>query len=448
MIETIAHGLRICLIEDDPIMGESLCERFRLEGCDVQWYRTGEEGHTAIISDSFDVILSDIRLPDINGDELFRRLRRQPAISMPPVIFMTGYGSIESAVSLLKQGALDYLTKPLDIDELIEKLVQLTPESRDPDQAMAHGALGISAAVKKIEQRLEKLVRHREAPVLIKGETGVGKEVLATRLHALDPQNGPFIGVNCAAISPQLLESELFGHVKGAYTGAVTSHRGFFEQANGGTLFLDEIGEMPLDMQPKLLRVLQDSVVSPVGGESHQQIDIRLICASNSDLRQRVLDGTFREDLYYRINVIELDLPPLRERPEDILWLAAGFLEDYHREHPQRRMELSPEARMALIEYSWPGNVRELKHTLMRACILSHGDIIGRAQLFSRTEPAETEKSLGEALDAQERRLILSALGANEWRMVDTARQLGISRKTLWQKMKQLKIRKPEKRGR
>ncbi len=442
MNERAAQGLRICLIEDDPIMGESLHERFRLEGCKVQWCRTGEEGHRAIISNRFDVILSDIRLPDLDGAELFQRLCRHPGLTPPPVIFMTGYGSIESAVSLIKQGALDYLTKPLDIDALMEQLAHLIPGGRGADQAMAGAGLGVSPAIQKIAQRLDQLAGHREASVLIKGETGAGKEVLATRLHAMDPQGGPFIGVNCAAISPQLLESELFGHVKGAYTGAVTSHRGFFEQANGGTLFLDEIGEMPLEVQPKLLRVLQDSVVCPVGGESRQKIDIRLICASNSDLRQKVLEGTFREDLYYRINVIELELPPLRERPEDILWLAAEFLDDYRSDHPQRRLELSPEARMALLEYSWPGNVRELKHTLMRACILFHGDLIGRTALFSRTEPADTEKSLGEALEAQKRRLILAALDANDWRMADTAGQLGISRKTLWQKMKQLKISK------
>ncbi|MCA1803904.1 MAG: sigma-54 dependent transcriptional regulator [Xanthomonadaceae bacterium] len=433
----------ICLIEDDPILGESLQDHLRLEGFRCTWCQDAKSALQQLHSHDFDIMVSDIRLPDMNGIELFQHLvQTQPRT--PPAVFITAHGSIEDAVSLLKLGATDYITKPLDPDELVSKLHRICHAQSGGNAGVQAPALGISALMRALEARLPALARHRHTPVLITGESGSGKEILARRLHALQESTGRFVALNCAAVPESLIESELFGHEKGAFTGADRCHKGVFEQAEGGTLFLDEIGDMPLQMQAKLLRVAQEHSLARVGGEKTIQIDTRLVFATHRDLRAEVEAGRFREDLYYRINVITLRVPPLRERHEDILWLAEHFLEEHARRYPEERKTLSEAARKALVAHEWPGNVRELKHALERSCILTSGPAIGPEDVCPESvAQANGGENLAATVHMAERERILAGLTANDWRMTDTAQDLGISRKSLWQKIKRYHIEKP-----
>ncbi|MDD3518345.1 MAG: sigma-54 dependent transcriptional regulator [Chromatiales bacterium] len=437
----------ICLIEDDEIMGESLCDRFELEGFGFEWYRSAEAALAVFDLRSFDVVISDIRLPDMNGDELFMQMKRRRS-DVPPWIFITGYGAIDRAVSLLKQGATDYITKPFDLDSLIDKLRNQIAVVSGPDAPAGgeHVALGVSPAMRRIEALLPRLAQQANT-VLITGESGVGKEAVARELHRLDPacEGRPFVPVNCGAVTESLLEAELFGYEKGAFTGAVRTKPGVFEQAAGGTLFLDEIGDMPLVMQVKLLRVIQDRQVVRVGGETPIAVSLKLICATHRDLKQMVDAGTFREDLFYRIHVIHLKIPPLRERREDIPWLARQFLDEYTAMHGGEGKRLPPGIERALLNYAWPGNVRELKHAIERACILSHGEALEMESLFGDVDVGTTSApaagdSLGQYLRACEREFITQALEHHEGRIGQTADSLGISRKNLWERMKRLGI--------
>lgn len=436
---------RLCLIEDDEIMGESLADRLRLEGFTVDWCRSGREAATALAEHRYGVVVSDIRLPDCNGGDLFLDLSaRMPML--PPFLFMTAFGSIDRAVDLLKSGAADYVTKPFDPDVLVEKVRSLalgygvpgTPEC-DAD------ALGVSPAMRRIAESLPRLARHATA-LLITGESGVGKEHVAQLFHrhAAD-QSAPFVAVNCAAIPETLLEAELFGYERGAFTGAVKTKRGYFEQAQGGTLLLDEVGEMPLHTQVKLLRVLQERKLRRLGGEVSVEVDFRLVCATHQDLKAMVDAGTFREDLYYRIHVIHLRIPPLRERPEDIRWFVRHFIETFNRAHPEERRRLDPRTEQALITYPWPGNVRELKHAVERACIISPGPLLGAEAFFDDgIESGQTGTAavppLAEYLMACERDYVRMALDRHNWHMTQTAEALVITRKTLWEKMRRLGI--------
>ena len=435
---------RICLIEDDEIMGEAVSDRFALEGFDCNWFKTGEAARQSLQHDVYHVVISDIRLPDIDGERLFEELKRT-GIELPPYIFMTGHGTINRAVHLLKLGAEDYLSKPVDIKALIEMVRNVCARTGDgTDQPSATPALGISSAMRRIEAMLPKLTVNN-VTVLITGESGVGKEVVARALHQLrDPHwQLPFVTVNCAAITETLLEAEMFGYVKGAYTGALRDKKGYFEQAEGGTLFLDEIGEMPLSMQVKLLRVIQERKVVRVGAEMLIPVDVHLICATNRVLKTMVEAGEFREDLYYRIHVLELQIPPLRERKEDILWLAGLMLDAEAIAHSRARRELSPQAEQALLEHPWPGNIRELKSCLERACILSGQAVLTPELLFGDGHESETEeapRSLTEYLGSYERHYIEQVLKSQDGRIADSAMVLGISRKTLWEKMKKLGI--------
>jgi DNA-binding NtrC family response regulator len=433
----------ICLIEDDQIMGESLRERLVLEGFSVDWCESGMQALELLQNGSYDAVVSDIRLPDISGDELFRRMISDAGTSMPPTIFMTGYGTIESAVALLKLGAADYLTKPLDPRVLVRKLRNICRESQP--EGGSQEPLGLSPSMRRLASDLPVIAHHRETPVLIMGESGSGKEVVARRLHDLSDADTPFIAVNCAAVPENLIEAELFGHEKGAFTGAVQGRQGLFEQAKSGFIFLDEIGDMPLPMQAKLLRVVQDRAITRVGGNEAVAVQFRLVCATHRDLAQMVREGRFREDLYYRINVIQLTVPPLRERPEDILWLAERFIAEHGDVYPRERKRFGASAREALLAHSWPGNVRELKHALERACIMAPGSIIEGVDLFPEGAGLQrrADSSLGTMREVSERDHIVRTLEAHGWRIAETARTLGISRKTLWLKMKQKEIRRP-----
>ena len=417
-------------------MGESLMERFELEGLPADWARTGAEGRARLETGGYGAVLSDIRLPDMGGDALFLEHAARVA-AMPPWLFITGYGAVDQAVRLLKNGAADYVTKPFDLDALIDKLRRCMAVCPPP----ASGAvpdLGISPALRKIEAQLPRLAS-RARTLLVTGESGVGKEMVARAFHRLAPEGegAPFVAVNCAAIPESLMEAELFGHEKGAFTGAVRMRRGVFEQAGGGTLFLDEIGDMPLAMQAKLLRVLQERRVTRLGSEKSVSVDLRLVSASHRDLKKLVTLGAFREDLYYRLDVIHLHIPPLRQRREDILWLARRFLDEAA---PGKRF--SDEAEQSLLTYDWPGNARELKHAVERAAILGEGERVSSAVLFGGQDAPEDKSaaSLAEFVAESERRYIRKALDDHANHMGHTAGALGISRKNLWEKMKKLGI--------
>ncbi|MCK9387902.1 MAG: sigma-54 dependent transcriptional regulator [Sulfuritalea sp.] len=432
---------RIGLIEDDPIIGEALSERLDFEGFTCDWFRDGKSARRGLGQRRYSVVVSDINLPDISGEQLFSDLLAS-GLSLAPFIFITGYGAIDQAVRLLKLGAQDYVTKPFNVGELIAKIRGLC--ERQQPAADADAILGISPPMRHIEALLPRLAASRSA-VLISGESGVGKEHVARALHrAGDPEERtPFVAVNCGAIPENLIESELFGHDKGAFTGADRERRGVFEQADGGSLFLDEIGEMPPTMQVKLLRAIQDRAVVRVGGSTPRKVDIRLMCATHHDLKAMVEQGSFREDLYYRIHVIHLHVPPLRERQEDILWLAARFL-DQHASRGEARRTLTADSERALASYPWPGNVRELQHCLERAKVLSLTSSLNAENLFggdwSPTEDDALRKPLSDHLQECERAYIRRALTECDGRIADTATLLGISRKNLWEKMRKLEM--------
>lgn len=432
---------RICLIEDDPIMGEALVERLDMEGYDCDWFQIGRAALSGLLHKGYRLVISDIRLPDVSGEDLFAELK-QSGQTLPPFLFITGHGAIDQAVRLLKLGAEDYLTKPLDVPLLLDKVHQLS--ARSEVSTISAPQLGISKAMRQIEAMLPRLASHART-LLITGESGVGKEVVARALHdhADASARQPFIAVNCGAINESLMEAELFGHEKGAFTGAIKEHKGCFEQANGGTLFLDEIGDMSGGMQVKLLRAIQERSIVKVGGEKPIPIDIRLICATHRDLKKLVEEGRFREDLYYRIHVVQIDIPPLRERREDILWLTDRFLSDFASDG-KRCCTLDPSAEQVLLDAEWPGNARELRHCLERACILDGSPTLTALSLcgkhrqgFSQTVP----RTLADHVASSERRHIVEALAANDGRIVETAAQLGISRKNLWEKMKKHDIK-------
>ena len=438
---------KLCLIEDDPIMGESLCDRFSLEGLAYDWHTTAGAALQRIVREPYAAVISDIRLPDLSGEELFSRLLAQRSV-IPPFIFITGYGAVDRAVAMLKLGAADYITKPFDIEQLIDKVrVLMRFPAAAPLPTGEVAALGISPQMSRIKEMLPRIAAHAET-VLITGESGVGKERVAQLLHRLrDPADErPFVAVNCAALSESLLEAELFGYEKGAFTGALRTKKGLFEQAEGGTLFLDEIGEMPPSMQVKLLRAIQERKVTRVGGEKSLPVGIRLICATNRDLRELVAAGKFREDLFYRVNVIHLRIPPLRSRREDILWLARAFLADYAAQRPGEAKKLSVTAEAALMSHDWPGNIRELKHCIERAGILTARSVLEGADLFEdRLGPAEnvadgSPMSLADYLQRCERHYIIEALEKRGWQISETALTLGISRKSLWERMRRLRI--------
>jgi DNA-binding NtrC family response regulator len=455
---------RICLIEDDEIMGESLCDRFALEEFRIEWQHTGNEGLMALRSKRYDLIISDVNLPDISGEDVYAQLIAEKT-ALPPVIFITGYGSIDRAVRLLKMGAADYISKPFDLDLLVEKARLLCPlrMGNISDGSNLANVLGVSPTMRNIEQSIPRLARLANT-ILVTGESGVGKEHVAQLIHrhARNSLDAPFVAISGGAITESLLESELFGHEKGSFTGAAKARKGVFEQAHGGTLFLDEVGEMSLGMQVKLLRVIQERTIVRVGGETPIPVDVRLICATNRDLKKMVEEATFREDLYYRIHVIRLRIPPLRERKEDVLWFANLFLKQCAQLSKETHL-MSPAAEKALLDYDWPGNLRELKHSVERACILSHNQLLESDAFFddgcmSSTLPMDAiempapDGTLASHLRECERKFVLQSLEHNQWHFGVTATALGISRKNLWEKMKKLDIHpdkhvKPEHLG-
>lgn len=432
----VLENRTIGLVEDDHLMGESLVQRMTLEGGSVRWWRSGREAVDEIASGApLDVLVCDIRLPDLSGEQVLDALSQ--STTDLPIMFMTAYGNIDQAVRLMRSGAMDYVTKPFDMDQFLGRLQALMrPRSDD-----AEPVLGVSRQMRDIEHLLERISR-QSAPVLITGETGVGKEVCARHLHALACPDSPFVAVNCAAIPAELLESELFGHEKGAFTGAQSRHLGYAERARAGILFLDEIGAMPLALQSKLLRLVEGRTFHRVGGEKEVAFHARIVAATNQDLAAAAEEGRFREDLLYRLDTFVVHLPPLRERPDDIDWLLDRFVARFAGSPESAVKGLSALACDAARDHSWPGNIRELRNRVERAAALAMGQWLMPADLFpphhSTTANDHGSAPLADARAAAERRAINSALRDTRGQLKEAARLLGVSRTTLWEKMKRL----------
>ncbi len=406
-----------------------------------------------LATESFDLCLTDMRLPDGSGIDLVQHIgENRPDL---PVAIITAHGSMESAVAAMKAGAFDFVSKPLDL-QLLRRLVESALRVRaSPDRAAptAEGAptpglLGESEPMHAIRRMISKLARN-QAPVFITGESGTGKELAARMIHSQGPRAGaPFVPVNCGAIPQDLVESELFGHRKGSFTGAVSDKQGLFQAAEGGTLFLDEIADLPLPMQVKLLRAIQEKSVRAVGAQHEIPVDVRIISASHRDLNLQVEDGAFRQDLFYRINVIELRMPPLRERPGDIPDLADYLLGRITRQSGDAKPALSAAALAVLRRYPFPGNVRELENILERALALSEGDVIEADDLhLPRTEPASTatgpksdDQPLEDFLGEVEKKAIIQALEDTRWNRTAAARRLGMTLRSLRYRLSKLGI--------
>jgi len=415
-----------------------------------------DDGSTAIAKveeRAYDLILMDIRMIKVSGIEALKEIKIiNPAI---PIIIMTAYSSVETAVDALKNGAYDYLIKPLDFDELRISLIRamdhtgLREENRLLKESMVshfdrRNIIGRSPVMVKLLETVAQ-VSSSEATVLITGDSGTGKEMIAGAIHYNSPRkDAPFIKINCAAITETLLESELFGHEKGSFTGAQRRKEGKFRLAHGGSIFLDEIGEMPMSMQVKLLRVLQEREITRVGGEEVLKVDVRIIAASNRNLLKDIEDNRFREDLYYRLNVVELRMPPLRERKEDIPLLAQHYLELFSEKNHKQAKGFTPKAMDTLLKYEWPGNIRELMNVIERCVVLSTADYIDQNDLPFGTEEDDEDQPLfspsmitGDVpLEEVEKATILNTLETTSGNKSEAARRLGITRKTLHKKLK------------
>lgn len=449
----------ILVVDDEPGMRTALREVLKRTGWHVLVAEDGEQGLEILKSDEeIDLLMTDFRMPGINGLELLRETRSvRPAL---PSVMMTAYGTVEDAVCAMKEGANDYLLKPFSFEtvtELVDRVKRdgenvqedakapAAPTETKPKRSGRAMVASSPAMMDLLE--IAKDVATADSTVLLTGESGTGKEVVARYIHEESKRGGEFVAVNCAALPESLLESELFGHEKGSFTGATISRRGRVEQAHGGTLLLDEISEMPLALQAKLLRVIQEKEVTPIGSEQSMKIDVRVIATSNRDLEKAVEEGDFRQDLYYRLNVISICLPPLRERREDIFKLADHFLGKYHRsDRPEQCF--TDEVKRYMLEHQWPGNVRELENLVERACLLARGEEIQLKDLHMRITPQprrdtldlafETEQEM--TLDEMERRLIMHTLDRTGGNRTRTAEMLGVSVRTIRNKLNQYDV--------
>ncbi len=443
-------------MEDDEGMRFFLSEALKKEGYHFQAVKSGEEAVKLSTQEIFDLVILDYNLPEMNGMETFARIKK----SVPDmvVILITAFGSKNLAIEAMEQGIFDYFNKPLEIAELrvvirrglerafMQKEVCQLRSQLEADCGFDR-ILGSSKAIRDVIDRINK-VAASDVSVLIRGESGTGKELVAQALYAHSQRNkGPFIKVNCAAVPQELMEAEFFGYEKGAFTGAHRQKRGKFELADGGTLFLDEIGDMPLVTQMKILRVIQESELERVGGEVSIPVEFRLITATHRDLEKAVAQGEFREDLFYRLNVVSITLPPLRERKEDIPILVKHFVDVYNEKFKKNLKGFSSKAMESLLQYSWSGNVRELENVIQRCIVLSCGKIMENKELFDiyplvggSAQEVPASSSLQNKLDVlvsdAEEALILQALNEENWKRQETADRLGISRKSLHNKMK------------
>jgi DNA-binding NtrC family response regulator len=448
----------VLIIDDEAAIRESLETLLELEGYGVESAATGEDGLARIGERSFDLVLLDLALPDRNGIDLLAEIHVQdPGLS---IIMVTAYGTVENAVKAMQAGASNFVQKPWDNEKLLADVRAAVARHRAEEENVQlkralkqrynfENIVGKSEPMLKIFDLVAQVAPSRST-VLLQGESGTGKELIAKAIHLNSPRRDrPFVPVNTGSMPPDLLESILFGHVKGAFTSAIASKKGLFEIADRGTLFLDEIGTMSLDTQSKILRVLQDKKFMHLGGVHELQVDVRIIAATNVDLKQQVREGKFREDLFYRLNVITIDLPPLRQRKEDIPLLAGFFLNRYSQENERPTRRITPEALRPLLTYSWPGNVRELENVIERAVVLSAGvdvgpellpdQIAGRATAFSALEH-RTDASLFDIMEDCERQIIIEMLEKCNWNQTDAAERFHIPLSTLNQKIKRLNI--------
>lgn len=433
----MSHSERVIgLVEDDQIMGESIVQRLALEGVTVKWWQCGRDAIREIPVSKLEAIVCDIRLPDLNGEDVFRESARSS--NVPPFLFITGHGDIDQAVRLMRAGAADYFMKPFELDDFLIRIGELM----GPPPASGTHVLGFAPKMKELERLLTRVAK-LNSTVLIAGETGSGKEVAARFLHAMSASDGrPFMAVNCAAIPGDLLESELLGHEKGAFTGASQRHLGYAERAGEGILFLDEIGELRSELQAKLLRLIEDKSFYRVGGERPIPFNGRLVVATNADLPKLVQAGRFREDLYYRINVVSVRIPPLRERQQDIPWLMERFFAESAGRMETSLKGISSLAEEAALSYAWPGNIRELRNRMERAVALGLGQWVMPGDMFPEQgegmAAAMQMGSLEDVRQSAEKRHIIRALLATNGEVGAASKLLGIGRTTLWEKMRRL----------
>ncbi len=452
----------ILIIDDDANTLASLARAFRLAGHEATVCDNAARALELAKAERFDLILSDVVMPGRDGIALLEDFKAIGLAS--PVVMMSGQASIEMAVKATRLGASDFLEKPISSEKLLLtvenalRVRHLEEENRDLKRRLGrHHIVWASAAMKEVMAQVEH-VAASETRVCIRGETGTGKELIARTLHEKSPRrNGPFISLNCAAVPSELMETELFGHEKGSFTGAASRHTGKFEQAHRGTLFLDEIGDMPMTMQAKLLRVLEEGEIERVGGDKPFAVDVRVVVATHRNLEEQVRQGTFREDLYHRVFVFPIVLPPLRERREDIRVLAEHFVRQLEEQNNWKLRKLSPEAIAELEKYSWPGNVRELRNVVERVLLLAPGDVV-EAETVRRALPgaaggfgavgggtassriALEMGTLAQRVEAFERETLLAELKLHHHHMTNTAKALGLERSHLYKKCQQLGI--------
>ena len=446
-------NFRLLVIDDEKNIREGLAESLEMDGYDVVCAEDGDGGWKRFCGGDIDLVITDLRMSGLSGEELMRRILAQaPGF---PVIILTGHGSVESAVAAMRDGAWDFLTKPVDLDHL-SLIVKRALENRElvfqhrrmveefERRKQFKSIIGNSRNMREIFDTMSR-VAPTKASILITGESGVGKELVADAIHDLSPRKDkPLVKVHCAALSASLLESELFGHEKGAFTGAVSRRRGRFELASGGTLFLDEIGEIDQNIQIKLLRVLQEKKFERVGGEQTIETDVRIVAATNKDLKAEIEKGNFREDLYFRLNVVNIHVPPLRERSDDIPLLAAAFIKEFADENGKTIEGIHEKARSRLYAYEWPGNIRELRNCMESAVVMCRSSIITVDDLPPALRDAADEGwmhiKLGASMSECEKIIIRDTLSFYRGNKSKAAETLEISRKTLLRKLAEYEL--------
>jgi DNA-binding NtrC family response regulator len=442
---------KLLIVDDEKNIREGLAASLEMDGYETVCAEDGNEAWKRFGKGDIDLVITDLRMPGLSGEELLRRiLAETPGF---PVIILTGHGTVENAVTAMREGAWDFLTKPVNLDRLsllVKRALanrELILQNRRMEEDLGKprqfdNIIGRSAVMRKVFDTVIR-VAPTKASILVTGESGVGKELIADAIHEYSPRKGkPLVKVHCAALSSGLLESELFGHEKGAFTGAVSRRRGRFELANEGTLFLDEIGEIDQNIQIKLLRVLQEREFERVGGEDTIETDVRIVAATNKDLRAEIEKGNFREDLYFRLNVVNIHVPPLRERKDDIPLLAAAFLKEFTLEDGKSIEGISEKARARLFAYDWPGNIRELRNCIESAVVMSQGTVINEDDLPPALRSAGDDSwiriPLGTSLDESEKIIIRDTISFHRGNKSKAAETLGIGRKTLHRRLAEM----------